>query len=63
MKVFISEKANRDLLSIYSYIEKRNPTAAEAILRRIDEKFEQISGFPSSGANGPALLRAFAALS
>jgi plasmid stabilization system protein ParE len=31
MKVLISDKASADLLSIYSYVEQRNPTAAHLI--------------------------------
>jgi toxin ParE1/3/4 len=49
MRVLVSEKAYRDLLRIYSYIAERNPTAAEKILRRIDEKFHQLSELPFIG--------------
>jgi toxin ParE1/3/4 len=55
MKVFISDKARRDLLRIYAFIEARNPRAAEAILRRIDEKFEQLSGLPFIGRERSSL--------
>lgn len=49
MKVLVSDKARRDLLRIFSYIAERNPTAAEKFLRRIDEKFHQLSDLPFIG--------------
>jgi plasmid stabilization system protein ParE len=55
MKVFVSDKANRDLLRIYRYIEQRNPVAAEAVLRRIDEKFGQLSDLPFIGRERSSL--------
>jgi toxin ParE1/3/4 len=55
MKIFVSDKANRDLLRIYSYFEQRNPTAADAILRRIDEKFGQLAAFPFIGRQRSSL--------
>jgi toxin ParE1/3/4 len=55
MKVLISDKASADLLSIYSYVEQRNPTAADAILRRIDEKFQQLSDLPFIGRERSSL--------
>jgi plasmid stabilization system protein ParE len=61
MKVFVSERANRDLLSIYSYVWQRNPTAVDALLQRIDEKFQQLSQLPFIGRERSSLLRGFAA--
>ena len=55
MKVFVSDKANRDLLRIYSYFEQRSPTAAESILRRIGEKFDQLAALPFIGRQRPSL--------
>jgi toxin ParE1/3/4 len=55
MNVFISERANEDLLSIYSYLWQRNPTAADAILQRIDEKFQQLSELPFIGRERSSL--------
>jgi plasmid stabilization system protein ParE len=63
MKVLLSDKASRDLLRIYSYIAERNPTAAEALVRRIDEKFDQLSDLPFIGREGRASLPGFAASS
>jgi toxin ParE1/3/4 len=49
MKVFVSDKAKRDLLRIYSYVSQDNPDAATAILRRIDARLGQLSRFPFIG--------------
>ncbi len=49
MKVLLSNKAQGDLLRVYSYIAERNPRAAEDILQRIDEKFGQLSELPFIG--------------
>ena len=42
-------------MRIYSYMAQRNPTAAEAILQRIDEKFSQLSGLPFIGRERSSL--------
>jgi toxin ParE1/3/4 len=55
MKVLASDKAGKDLLQIYSYIAERNPTAAEALVRRIDEKFDHISYLPFIGRERSSL--------
>jgi toxin ParE1/3/4 len=55
MKVLLSDKAGKDLLQIYSYIAERNPTAAEVFVRRIDEKFDQISYLPFIGRERSSL--------
>jgi toxin ParE1/3/4 len=49
MKIFVSRKANGDLLQIYSYLVQRNANAAEALVRRIDRKFDELSRFPFIG--------------
>jgi len=49
MKVLLSDKARADLLRIYCYIAEGNPTAAETLVRRIDEKFDQIADLPFIG--------------
>jgi plasmid stabilization system protein ParE len=46
MKIFVSRKANGDLLLIYSYLVQRNPNAADDLARRIDGKFDGLSRFP-----------------
>jgi toxin ParE1/3/4 len=49
MKIFISEKAKKDLLQIFSYVAARNQFAADKIIEAIDSKFEQLSRFPFIG--------------
>ena len=46
MKLFVSEKAKRDLLRIDAYLAQRNPNVAEAIAHRIDRKLDQLLRFP-----------------
>jgi toxin ParE1/3/4 len=55
MKVFVTDKANRDLLRTFAYLVQRNPTAAESLVRRIDEKFIQLSGLPFIGRQRSSL--------
>jgi toxin ParE1/3/4 len=55
MKVLVSDKANRDLLRTYAYLVARSPAAAEATLRRIDEKFRQLSDLPFIGRERSSL--------
>ena len=45
MKIFVSEKAKKDLLQIFSYVAQRNQFAADNLIEAIDGKFEQLS-FP-----------------
>jgi toxin ParE1/3/4 len=49
MKVIVSERADADLLGIFRYLVERNPAAAEAAIRRIDQKFNNLSRFPFIG--------------
>ena len=55
MKIVISRKANGDLLQIYAYLAQRNPNAAEALARRIDRKFDELSRFPFIGRERSSL--------
>jgi toxin ParE1/3/4 len=55
MKVLLTHKASGDLLRIYSYLVERNPTAAEALLRRIDEKLGQLAELPFIGRERASL--------
>ena len=49
MKVLVSDKAKRDLLRIHSYLSQQNPEAADAILRRIATRLQQLARFPFIG--------------
>ena len=55
MKIFISEKAKKDLLQIFSYIAERNQAAADSLIEAIDGKFEQLSRFPFIGRERASL--------
>jgi toxin ParE1/3/4 len=57
MKLLVSDKANWDLLRTYSYLAQRSPTAAESVLRRIDEKFNQLLSLPFIGRERPSLAQ------
>lgn len=55
MKVFVSERADADLLQIFQYLAERNPVAAESVARQIDRKFENLSRFPFIGRDRSSL--------
>jgi toxin ParE1/3/4 len=55
MKIVVSQAAANDLLQIYSYLAEYNEGAAEAILGRIDRKFEELARFPFIGRERTAL--------
>jgi toxin ParE1/3/4 len=55
MRVVVSEKANSDLLRLFLYLAPRNPDAADSIIERIDQRFEQLSRFPFIGRPRPSL--------
>jgi plasmid stabilization system protein ParE len=42
MRVVLTAKAKRDLFRIYSYIDERNPSAAESIIQRIRNNFDKL---------------------
>lgn len=49
MKIFLSEKATIDLLSVYRYVAERDAKAAEAIIQNLDEKLQHLAIFPFLG--------------
>lgn len=55
MRIELSERAGTDLLGIYRYVAKRNPSAAEAVLTEIDRKFDLLKNFPLIGRDRSAL--------
>jgi toxin ParE1/3/4 len=57
MKIFISERAKKDLLQAFSYIAERNPFAADNFIEAIDSKFEQLSRFPFIGRQRTSLAQ------
>ena len=58
MKVFVSQKAARDLLQIYSYVAQENEKAAEEILQRINRRFDQLTKFSFIGRERSSLAPA-----
>jgi toxin ParE1/3/4 len=46
MRVFLSDAAKADLISIYSYMAERNLAAADAIAEEINIKFDSLKHFP-----------------
>lgn len=50
MKVRITETAFAELVEIRAYIVKDNPTAARAVITRIEEVIERIGEFPEIAA-------------
>jgi len=59
MKVFVSDRANLDLLQLFSYLAEHDPAVAEAILAAIDRKLENLRRFPFIGRERPSLVPAF----
>jgi toxin ParE1/3/4 len=55
MKIFTSEKAREDLRNIYRYLGSRNPQAADAFGREIDNRFKNLSRFPFIGRERSSL--------
>ena len=55
MKIVWSEKAERDLLQIYGYLAERNLRAADALVREVDAKFNNLSRFPFIGRERSSL--------
>jgi toxin ParE1/3/4 len=45
----LSEYADEDLISIWSYVAERNPVAAEKLIRRIDAACERLVDMPFMG--------------
>jgi plasmid stabilization system protein ParE len=61
MKVFVSDRADADLLNIYQYLAERNPAAAKSAIRDIDRKFANLSRFPFIGRERGSLAPGFEA--
>ncbi len=55
MDVLLTAAARRDLIGLYRFLAERNPTAAEAVVARIDERFSQLVRFPFIGRSRESL--------
>jgi toxin ParE1/3/4 len=49
MEIILSEKADQDLIRIYSYLAERDAKAAENLVRDIDRKLKNLASFPFIG--------------
>jgi plasmid stabilization system protein ParE len=61
MKIVVSEKAKSDLFQLYLYVAPRNSAAADAIVERINRRFEQLVRFPFIGRPRASLAPGIAA--
>jgi toxin ParE1/3/4 len=55
MNIFVSDRADADILQIYKFLAERNPAAAESLVREIDNKFQNLSRFPFIGRERSSL--------
>jgi toxin ParE1/3/4 len=49
VKVVISARAEADLLAIHGYISQQNPAAADRIITRFFQRFDELCEFPFLG--------------
>jgi plasmid stabilization system protein ParE len=56
MRVIVSDEADSDLLTIFSYLHQQSPQAAELIAGEIDRCFQNMSSFPLRLAARPDLI-------
>jgi toxin ParE1/3/4 len=49
LRVVVSLRARSDLLSIHSYLAERNSAAADRLLARFSERFDELREFPLLG--------------
>jgi toxin ParE1/3/4 len=49
VRVVISLRARSDILSIHSYLAERNPSAADRLLARFSQRFDELCEFPFLG--------------
>jgi toxin ParE1/3/4 len=49
VRVVISLRARSDILAIHSYVTERSPAAADRILLRFSQRFDELCEFPFLG--------------
>jgi toxin ParE1/3/4 len=49
VRVVISLRARSDILAIHSYLAERSPAAADRILLRFSQRFDELRDFPLLG--------------
>ena len=62
MEIIFSEKADQDLIRIYSYLADRDLRAAENVVRSIDRKLKNLAAFPFIGRERPHLAHGIRSL-
>ena len=57
-RVLWTEPARDDLREVFRFIRRDNPTAAQKVIREIQEKIGRLAQFPLSGREVPELIEA-----
>ena len=57
MKIIVSDKADNDLMQIFSYLSQQSPQATQSILDAINRCFVNLKSLPLRGAPRPDLGR------
>ena len=55
MNIFVSDRADADILQIYKILAERNPAAAESLAHEIDAKLQNLNRFPFIGRERSSL--------
>lgn len=56
MRVRLTQQARSDLLAISDHLTEQGGSSADAVLRRIAQRYKQLSLFPNRGTPRPDLL-------
>jgi toxin ParE1/3/4 len=56
MRVRLTRQARRDLFAIWNHIADQSSSTADALLRRLAQRYQQLSSFPYRGMPRPDLL-------
>jgi toxin ParE1/3/4 len=53
LEIIRSAQLEQDLIAVWRYIAAYNPTAATALLKKIDSRIESLAKFPAAGGRVP----------
>jgi toxin ParE1/3/4 len=56
MRVSLTSKARRDLFAIWHHIADQSPSAADGVVRRIEQRYRRLSFFLYRGTARPDVL-------
>jgi toxin ParE1/3/4 len=62
VQVVVSLRARSDILNIHSYLSERSPAAADRILARLSQRFDDLREFPFLGPDRSELRAALRGL-